>query len=326
MTKPQNPDLGADPFPDFTDPSFTPQPADAGDGILFDELAGSPRLIMSGGVLHGLRTFRVAWKNLYAFLSDLYGAAFFFGSNSSSQGDSLARFPQLKFLVATDYSAEPMPRNSPFGQGEVTDLTDTGGCNQYQYAKVDVTYLPFLSEVDEYSGPQMPDNQDGTLLTYTTESGSQYLSLPGRTFVWSGTTIPVPADITAGILLPTKDYVFHWHRAVTPDFSYMDNALGSVNDDTFMDMDAGTVLFTSYRPVPLFVPNERGGTALWNIEMKFKARAIPADDNRALGWNYAYRPDVNAMSASGKWVEIEDKASGLPPFGSVKFSDLFVYP
>src|ERR1700758_4089606 len=113
---PSVPDLGADAFPSFNDSSpdaTPPTPGNAGDGVLFDELAGSPRLIMSGGLLHGMRTFRVAWNNLYAFLGDLYGDASFFGNQFSQQDSALARFPGVHFLVATDYSTEPMPRNSP---------------------------------------------------------------------------------------------------------------------------------------------------------------------------------------------------------------------
>jgi hypothetical protein len=274
----------------------------------------------------------VAWKYLRAFLADLYGDAFFFGSNSASQSDALARFtigaatdPGLPFLVATDYSVEPMPRGAPFGQNEVTDLTDTGGCNQYQYARVDVTYQPFLSEADEYSGPQMPDPADGTLLTYTTEGGSQYISLPGRTFVWDGTAIPVPADTTAGLVLPHKDYVFHWHRATTPDFNYIDMALGCVNEGKFMDMAEGTVLFMSYRPVPIFVPGEGDGTVLWNIEFKMKSRGTPVNDDTAIGWNYAYRPDSAATDAT-KWQKIVDAKSGKAPFDAIDFDGLFQYP
>lgn len=63
---------------------------------------------------------------------------------------------------------------------------------------------------------------------------------------------------------------------------------------------------------------------LWNIEFKFKARAIPTDDDTVLGWNFAYRPDASGPGVS-KWQGFVDAKTGNPPFGSVNFDDLFWY-
>lgn len=288
-------------------------------GVSFGEWQGSPKLSLMGGQLAGTRIFRTDWGDRLDFVDDLFGEPYSFSDDGGFQFDP-ATFCDMPWLAAVDYSIDPHMPNSPMFDGleDVVELSN--GCNKYQNALITVHYRPYLSLADpnSYAGPTVPSVQDGTLLDYTTEIGCEFTQIPGRYLIWASDSTPLDGDVQAGVRLPTQDFVFRWDRVADPGFDAIRTQLGTTNNDTFMDYDAGCVLFDDFKPTPMFLPS---GVVLYNCILRFKIRAIPNDSGTGLGWNYSYRYNQSAMT--GSWALVWDKGTKAPVFSETDFDSIF---
>lgn len=272
----------------------------------FEELSGSPNGTFSDGKFTGTRQFKVAWEDYTTFIGELYGVYRLTGGTVSST--SPATFPGVPQAICTDIKFNPQSGLAPVKSGVIT-LTN-GNSVTYPHAFITATYkIPFSSGGSGRSN--LPSVPEGTYLDFSSDRGAEYESIPGRTWVWSGSSVPVPEDSSPAVILPTEEVTLTWSRVTSPPWSTIESTKGKLNDATFLNYGAGKLMFAGARTRKSFQLTEQ---SFWTIEYSFRARSEE--------WNKSYNEGTGVLTAG--WTEIED-AEGNPPYASGSFSDLFQF-
>lgn len=262
-----------------------------------------------------MREFRVAWSDWQAFSRELLGSyqrvgCFF-------QFTPPMSFPDMSDVVVTSLNVEPFDGGNPDGS-DIRSIE--AGTNSYPSAGAKVT-ATYESLHHAGSRSDLPTVPDGTYLTFQTDLGAEYLSVPGR--VWRWATPPdfrkLPPDVNPGIVIPTESYRLTWHRVASPDWDILRSLRGKINSETFMGSEAGTVLFLGAKATREF--SFVGDDGFWKIEFTFSERAIELAGGGLAGWNYFYKE----LPIGGEhWAEIED-ITGNSPYASADLETLFAF-
>jgi hypothetical protein len=136
------------------------------------------------------------------------------------------------------------------------------------------------------------------------------MTVPGRSWKWTGGTERVAEDVAPGILIPTDNFTITWHRCPLPPWDTINSLRGLVNSAGLLNYGAEQVLFLGCRPSRTFQMND---SELWTLEYNFSART--PEGSATFGWNHFYKP------GSG-WTKIENDG-GAHPFLTGNLSDLF---
>lgn len=274
--------------------------------VEFEELAGSPSGTFSNGKFSGTRQFKVAWEDYTTFIGELYGVYSLTGGTVSST--SPATFPGIPQAVCTDIKFNPQSGLAPTKSGVIT-LTN-GNAVTYSHAIVTAAYkIPFSSGGSGRSN--LPPVPEGTYLDFSSDRGAEYTTIPGRTWVWTGSSVPVPADSGPSVILPTEEITLTWSRVTSPPWSAIELTKGKVNDETFLNYEAGKLLFAGARTRKSFQITEQ---TFWTVDYSFRARSEE--------WNKSYNEGTGVLVAG--WTEIEDAESN-PPYASASYSGLFQF-
>lgn len=283
--------------------------------VAFEELDNSPEIRFADGRLVATRRLKIDWADRFDFLIELYGGYRFVGGQFVFTPP--APFPAVPQAFVTDVEVAPFPPDRPDGSAV---QTLAGGTNAYPFAVVTATYRIQFDDNNQ-SRDDLPQVPEGTFLTYRGDLGSEYTSIPGRVWNWKVAGDPkLPADVNPGLLVPTEDFTLTWHRVPRPPWDAIRDLRGTLNDATFLNHAAGTVLFLGARTERDFQLQDTG---LWRLEYQFKVREVPSTASPAVryGWNRFYREEA---VGGEHWLEIED-ADGNPPYVSGNFHQLFQF-
>lgn len=282
--------------------------------VVFEELAGSPSLRLADGKFQGTRKFKVAWSDVVDFVIELVG-----GYRVVSEVLTYvppATFPLAPLATVGEVSCEPFPPDRPDGVS-IVDLST--GANDYAWALVTAQYRIRFEEANK-ARADLPDVPEGTLLTYSSDLGLEYEATPGRTFLWSADSSPVADDVHPGIVVPTEEMRLSWQRVPSPPWDAIRDLRGKVNDATFLNHAAGTVLFVGARTSREFQILDPG---LFRLDYHFRVREVQstASAGTRFGWNHRYRQEA----VTGEhWLEIADQ-DGNRPYAEGDFLDLFAF-
>lgn len=282
--------------------------------VAFEELAESPVVRFDDGRFEGLRRFKVDWLDRFAFLIELYGGYRIVGGAFTFTPP--AAFPGVPAAIVTNIEIEPFPGNRPDG-ASVGELS--GGSNSYPAALVTATYrFRFLDGQD--GRDDLPDVPDGTYLSYRADLSSEYESAPGRTWRWAVDSSALPDDVDPRILVPAETFTLTWHRVPRPPWNTMRDLRGRLNESTFLNYAAGSILFLGARTEHDFQITETG---LWRLHYHFKVKVVSSTASAGVldGWNRRYREQADTDE---HWLSIEDE-DGNQPYVTGDFADLFLF-
>lgn len=266
--------------------------------VTFEELAGSPTLEVVDGRIVAQRVFRVDWSDRLEFIAELWGQYGAVGGAFVYQPPAF--FPQVPQAFVNEVRVEPFDADNPNGSA-VTSLTSA--TNRYDAgAKVTAVYRSAEDE-DHAARGDLPTVPSGTYLRYRSDLSSDYVALPGRVFRWDADDEPVADDVNPGVLVPSEEFTLSWLRVPLPPWNTMRDTVGKVNNATFLNYPAGTVLFVGVETRHDF---QIVDTGLWRVDFHFKVRLVHGTGAGSpnLGWNHFYRE----QAASGEhWLEVVDE-------------------
>lgn len=220
--------------------------------IAYEELGGSPRIVMNREGGNARRIVKIAWSDIGRAILEIFpGAAFGYPYTASMPG-----FPWLR---AATMDIEPFDPDNPTGTGQIMNTYPTG-------AKVTVGYEtlkwpdPNSSKFD--NGPDNGDLNDVTFLEQRLTFGGEYLTWPNNGVKWAkdvngnvpagsggaGAGGAVPAvvvyqDVNVGVVIPTIEHELTWNYVAFPPWSAIRSCLGKVNGDVHMNCFPETLLF-----------------------------------------------------------------------------------
>lgn len=280
----------------------------------YEELAGSPQVGTTAGKLTATRRFRVDGSHLINFIGDLWGRYLRVGNQVYISGP--AYFGNFKNVIVNAVDAEPF-----LGDGGVPGtISDLNATPDYSDWLITAKYENVPGSEDNSGKPTVPNE---TFLTYSTDIGAEYMTIPGRKWHWTGTSINLEEDVNAGLLIPTETITMTWHRVALPPVTAIRNCRGCINAATFLNHTAGCVLFLGAKISRDFQVIDTG---LWKVEYQFKVKENePTYSGTAagtkFGWNYFYRSPVTAAE---NWQEILNENTE-PPYRDKDFTTLFTY-
>lgn len=291
--------------------TFTLTATTAG-GIQFEELESSPRIRADQQGVTAVRMFRVNWADYDAFCGELMGIY-------RNVAGSIVYGPALPFpggnldLIVDEIDVEPFDGSSPNGS-TIVSLTQ-GISTHANGAKVTATYR---QKYDNNSSSNNPSIPDGTYLTYESEIGAEYTTVPGNYWKWTVDSKQVSADLNTGIVVPVMHHILTWHNVLSVPDAAISSRLGCVNSGTFYGKAGGTLLFLGAQKSTAFAFNNN--QTVWNLRYTFAEKN--QEGNGAYGWNFFYRQDTNPH-----WQVIAaQKAPTNTPYALATFAELFAYP
>ena len=282
--------------------------------VVFEELADSPIVRFDDGRFEGLRRFKVGWNDRFDFLLELYGGYRIIGGQFTFTPPAV--FPGVPGATVTNIELEPFPANLPDGTA-VSQISR--GSNAYPAALATATYRIRVLDGDQ-DRDDLPGVSEGTYLSYRADLSSEYESVPGRTWRWTTDQTPLGDDVDPRILVPTEAFTLTWHRVPRPPWDAMRDLRGRLNDGTFLNHSAKSVLFLGARTRRDFQIKDTG---LWRIEYHFKVKVVSSTATTGVldGWNRRYREQA---AAGEHWLAIEDEDNN-EPYAVGNFANLFSF-
>jgi len=274
--------------------------------IAFEELEGSPTVSITGAGTQARRIFRVAWEDWTDFAEQLTGG--WRRVNGQFQLVEPLPFPGLPNVVVERVDVAPLDPRNPQGN-DIASLIRGTNTFPHAGAKVTAHYRFRPDQETSDAGGTPPKIVPGTILTFSSDLGAEYVSVPGRAWHWNvGGNPKVPDDVNPGVLMPTGDYTLNWDRVANPPWAAIRALRGKVNDAPFYDAPVGKVLFLGARAERKF--EFMRNASLWTVEYAFAERAET--------WNSFFRAETNT------WTDVVD-GGGIPPYASGDFASLFQF-
>jgi hypothetical protein len=285
--------------------------------VPFEELAGSPRIRIANGHFSATREFKIAWSDTISFAVELLGGYQNIGGTFVFSDPAI--FPNVPQAICRDIEFDPFPSDMISTNASAAL---TGSTNLPPFALVTARYSIPAHNNRRQRRKHQPEVPAGTYLTYRGELGAESLSIPGRTFKWSGDDEPLCEDISPSTLIPTEDIALLWERVpieLAP-WNAMRDARGKVNSGNFFNHGPGTVLFLGAETA---FEHQLVGDVLVNLTYRFKVREVQstASSTTLFGWNHFYRRDA---IAGEHWLQLVDDDAN-PRYSSVDLQTLFTF-
>ncbi len=285
--------------------------------VAFQELAGSPRVqIDERGRVRAARDFKVAWSDWVTFINELRGL-YFAASTKGAVLVSPSYFPGNPALRVTAIAVEPFDGDSPDGTLALADPSQS--TNTYAGgARVRVEY----GLMDTSRDRRKPPHPDGTFLTWERDLGVDMLAIPARYWKWSGgPTTVLEDDLPIGIRVPVATHRLTWSNVVQPPLDTIRETRGTVNDDEFLGVPAGCLLFIGARIDEIY---QLDGTLRYTLQYNFAEKTVPliADPDTVVGHNYFY---YGPGSGGENWFPIVSVSGSHPVYPATDFDPLVQY-
>jgi len=285
--------------------------------VAFEELDNSPKESFDDGSFTARRRFKVAWNDRLDFLQELYGGYKMVGGQFVFV--PRASYPPVPQAIVTNVEIEPYPPDKPSDQ--ITALSN--GINGYPYAIVAATYK--IKEDNSQSSanqPSLPSVPDGTFLTYSSDTGGEFLMTPGAAWKSSPGDKTLKDEVGVPIFIGHEDFTLSWQRVARPPWAAMRDIRGHVNASQFMIYEAETVMYLGSRPSIEFQLQQ---PSTWKLEHRFSVKQIEktASPGSYVGWNHYW---FDEAEAGEHWLKLVDaEAGGDSPYQTADFSKLFQF-
>jgi hypothetical protein len=254
-------------------------------GISYQELEGSGRLVFTSEGIRGQRIFTVDWADRIAFAKALLGYTNAVGHKPIRREAQV--FPGYERLYCQNAEV------SPLGQASQDDEMIS-----YAKARILAEYMPLnfgtsISEGDGYSGE---DEDERLHIEEMWDFSSEVMSVDGGHFEYSDTSAKLTEPVS--VLVGTVDLTLSSDSEPELPGDTIRQCLGKVNSGEWFGASAEHVLFlgASARRV-LTVEGERA----WYLSYRFRQRQV--------SWNKRLR--------GATWVEVDPK-----PYQTCDFSVL----
>lgn len=267
--------------------------------------------------LTGTRKFKVPWASRTDFVRLMKGTTANVGGVATYGPPSY--WPGLPTLQADTVTWEPWPNDTPSGDATITDPSIHSV--SFNYAIGNVGYKSFQQDNkdDGSSGdgnrPKVPFGR----ITEDYVTTAEFLTVPGRAWVWALDSKKLPPDINPGIRIPTVEITLTWSRMPYIKWSVFNGLSGTINNATFMhQFPIYTVLYLGATISEEVQENQDNPT--WKAVMKFKARVLldESNANANVTWNNIYR-----VGATPEWQNVENSVTGKRIYRATDFSTLF---
>lgn len=243
--------------------------------ITYDEIEGSPSIVMDRDGGSARRTFKIAWADIGRAILEVFPGALFGYPYTAS-------IPGFPWLRAQKMSIDPFDPNNPTGTGQRMN-TYPGG------AKVVVDYAPNKwPDSDMKDGPDEGELQDITFLEQKVNFGGEYLTWPNNGVRWEKDTdgettystggggngvgekkFQVIEDINVGIVIPTIEHTMTWKFVAFPPWQGIRNCLGKVNSVAHMNCQPETLLFNGCTAERTYSTQ---GSPTWSLEYRISEK------------------------------------------------------
>jgi hypothetical protein len=247
--------------------------------VNFCELAGSPVEEYGPEGMRAQRNLACAWSQRSALVEELLGTGYEFG------GRGRAEYPDRRYVVAMRVKIRPFV-DRPNEAGQFNAVAED--LNTYELAELTVDYelLPFATL------PQLPEPEADTFLTYRMDFGGEYQALPAYAFRWQDKPEERPsADVHLTQRIPIVEHHITWHRVSSPPWETIRDAIGTVNNASFMGAAAESVLLdgaTADREF-IFLDELAEPQFGWRLNYVFREKTIDLGGGNVGGWNHRYR-------------------------------------
>ena len=269
--------------------------------IAFEELEGSPSIVIGQTEAHAKREFRVAWSDWREFAETIVGGW-------KKTGATYRRRPPLEFpgiddMVIDRVEVAPFDRFAPSG-GDIESISR--GTNAYPTGGASVS--AFYKTLKTIDTDLQPPIEPGTYLSYTRDVEIQTVVTPPSAWVWSTDLTAVPSDLPTDLRIPSGRLSIGWDHVPSPPWTAIRELRGQVNDAEFFGAPSGRMMFLGARVAQKF--EFLSGPSIFSIQYEFAERSD--------SWNSYFRPGVG-------FTEIRNGASGPAPYAGKDFHSLFVF-
>jgi hypothetical protein len=211
----------------------------------------------------------------------------------------------LSVFVSDSVDFEPQSSDGlpgdPFLSDPNTDTQTNGTYDPYYYAMVNYVF-------NEQSAGDYDPSDPVTFLTHSIQSGGGIRSVPSHGVKLNGAAIRDKLPIAK--IEPTLEHTLKWDNVVSPNWSFILNMLGKVNNaplrmNKTLTAAAGTVLFTGVSGSQKYLWDGFSTvTDPWEMSFKFSQRYITDSNvqNGPAGWNHIY----NTKSGQYQTIELPD--------------------
>ena len=236
-----------------------------------NELGGSPKESLnenSGSSAE--RRFLVPFNQRITFAESLVGTAY-------------PNFPQSR-IVAIDI--QPWKEDLAVTKGTIVNAEDDTAGYGSQPALVVAKYGPDFTK--KTWSMTKPSFRAGTELRYQIRGSAKFLTVPASGLKWEDDgDIPVPEDVNSVILIPMKSIRLQWDFVDSVPFGTLDGLLGKVNQDSFLDSEAETLLFEDYDVSETFRASATNPHTN-RVTVQMTQRRVVSSGG-VVGWNHDYR-------------------------------------
>jgi len=233
--------------------------------IPFKELSGSPHESFGPQGMTAIRWLICAWSDRRSLVQELLGDGYEFG------GSAPVNYPDSPNIVAVRIEVEPLADD--LVRQDFASVTE--GLNAYQgFAKITVHYELLAPSVDVSLPQDAPPN---TFLTYEMDRDTETLHLPGDGLSSSGNLqAALSATLQADVTLPVTVHRLIWHRVVSPPWTAIRACQGALNQDEFLGVAAGQLLFDGVKATREFIslPDLDYPQFGWRLEYRFREKPL----------------------------------------------------
>lgn len=306
--------------------------------VAYEELAGSPTLVLDRDGGSAQRVVKIAWNQVKAFGLEVFPAG--------NLGFPLtASFPGFPWLRAQSMKVEPWNPEKPDGNGGTINTYTVGG------AKVTIDYAPNKTEDGEKG--DNPGDADGAdeiiFLENEINFGGEYLVWPNQGVRWESKPdlnadgsisvvacegqngvvlspsykkdVQVSEEIRVGIIIPTIEHSMTWNRVLQVPWNGIRTTLGKVNKLKWAGALPETMLFIGCQASR---QTSNQGAKLWKLNYKFHEKCInfPINEKKKevpIGWNHFFRP----LGAKSRWDRLLYGPECRTIYQSADFGRLF---
>ena len=243
----------------------------------------APKWKVSDGRETRTRVFHCPWSEIETNVEELFPSSFQAGLALVRK--SPTTYPGKDYLRLTDIEIDAMDADRLDAEDEDGVATSASG------AKLVLTYSTHVQDV----------------FTVGVEMSAQILRLPtSGAMQWAsaidGGKITMSIDAVSHKLIPQVVYSVQVLRVPNPDWDAIEAAIGTLNDATFFNCDAETLMYMGPTSKEVVTPD---GEIAYDMTHKFQKKSIkyigPGGSVNYAGWNHLFRPDVRDPDTYHQW-------------------------
>ena len=241
------------------------------------------------------------------------------------------RYPGTSVLITQDVTFEPHSKDLPGDPLLIDDLWYTDrtlhGETYSEFYEVTINYSTETIESTQGEDGKPDETKPETFLERSMNAGGEILGLdPTHTKVDEGVGFVENSDVVMRVakVIPTIEWSMRWKYALRPNWEFIFETMGKVNDDD-LDIFEGTaeqetVLFMGVSGQQQYIWNGLTQIASpWSLDFKFSQRFI-REGLETKGWNHAFHHQKG-------WLPLRRASEGandaVPLYDDADFLKLF---